>query len=200
MEENELTPQKDKAEKTNSRKEIYEWLQCVVVALIACVLVFVFVARVIDVVGTSMVPTLQDGDKIIITRLVSEYKQGDIVVLQKDAFRDEPIVKRIIAVGGQTIDIDFETGTVRVRNTADPDEDAYWTVLDEPYINEITLRPEDFTGPVDVPEGCVFVMGDNRNNSTDSRDARIGCVDTRNIMGKVIFRILPLSSIGAVYS
>ena len=192
MDEKTLTPGENKPAKkgeTSARKEVYDWLQCVVVALIACVLVFMFVARVIDVVGTSMVPTLQDGDKIIITRLVGEYKQGDIVVLQKDSFRDEPIVKRIIATEGQTIDIDFTTGTVYVDDVP----------LQEDYVNELTFRQEDFTGPVTVPEGCVFVMGDNRNNSTDSRDARIGCVDTRNIMGKVIFRILPLSSIGAIY-
>ena len=183
------SPRKGK-ENVNNNKEIYEWIQCVVIALICCVLVFVFAARVIDVVGRSMVPTLHDGDKIIITRLVREYKAGDIVVLRKDTFRDEPIVKRIIAVEGQTIDIDFENGIVYV------DEKA----LDEPYVNELTYDREDFEGPLEIPEGCVFVMGDNRNNSTDSRRATISTVDTRYIMGKVIFRILPLSSIGAIYS
>lgn len=173
----------------NPNKEIYEWIQCVVVALICCVLVFVFIARVIDVKGHSMEPTLQDGDKIIITRLAGEYERGDIVVLRKDTFRDEPIVKRIIATGGQTIDIDFSTGSVYVDGVE----------LDEPYINERTYDREDFEGPVTVPEGSVFVMGDNRNNSTDSRKAEISCVDTRYIMGKVIFRMLPFSKIGAIY-
>ncbi len=174
---------------SSAHKEIYEWIQCVVFALVCCVLIFVFVARVIDVVGVSMIPTLEDGDKIIITRLAGSYDQGDIVVLRKDTFRDEPIVKRIIAVEGQTIDIDFDQGIVYVDGEA----------LDEPYINELTYRPEDFEGPVTVPEGCVFVMGDNRNNSSDSRNALIGCVDTRYIMGKVVFRILPLRKIGAIY-
>ena len=176
-------------EAVDVRKETYEWIQCLVVALICCVLIFVFVARVIDVIGTSMVPTLQNGDKIVITRLVSSFDRGDIVVLRKDTFRQEPIVKRIIAVEGQTIDINFATGIVYVDGVP----------LDEPYVNELTYDPEDFQGPVEVPEGCVFVMGDNRNNSTDSRRATIGFVDTRYIMGKVIFRILPLSKIGAIY-
>lgn len=173
----------------NPHKETYEWVQCVIVALICCVLVFVFFARVIDVVGQSMLPTLEPGDKIVITRFAGDYKQGDIVVLRKDTFRKEPIVKRIIAVGGQTIDIDFETGIVYVDGEA----------LDEPYVNELTHEQEDFVGPVTVPEDCVFVMGDNRNSSSDSRQETIGCVDERYIMGKVVFRFMPFSKIGAIY-
>lgn len=179
-------------EAVNIHKEAYEWIQCVVVALICCVLIFVFVARVIDVVGNSMVPTLEWYDKVVITRLAGDYERGDIVVLRKDTFRDEPIVKRIIAVEGQTIDIDFENGIVYVDGEA----------LDEPYVNELTYEPEDFESyerPLVIPEGCVFVMGDNRNNSTDSRRETIGCVDTRYIMGKVIFRILPFDKMGAIY-
>lgn len=179
-------------EAVNVHQETYEWIQCVVIALICCVLIFVFVARVIDVVGNSMVPTLEWYDKVIITRLAGDYERGDIVVLQKDSFREEPIVKRIIAVEGQTIDIDFESGIVYVDGEP----------LDEPYVNELTYEPEDFESyerPLVIPEGCVFVMGDNRNNSTDSRRETIGCVDTRNILGKVIFRILPLNKIGAIY-
>ncbi len=170
-------------------KESYEWIQCVIVSLICCVLLFVFFARVIDVVGSSMYPTLVEGDKIIITRLAGEYEQGDIVVLRKDTFRPEPIVKRIVAVAGQTIDIDFENGIVYIDGEA----------LDEPYINAPTYDQEDFVGPVTVPENCVFVMGDNRNDSTDSRRETIGCIDTRYIMGKVVFRLLPFSKAGAIY-
>ncbi|MCD7844475.1 MAG: signal peptidase I [Oscillospiraceae bacterium] len=179
----------EEAEVISPYKETYEWIRCLVLALIVCVLLFVFVARVIDVVGYSMVPTLDDGDKIIITRLAGDYEQGDIVVLRKETLREEPIVKRVIAVEGQTVDIDFTLGIVYVDGVA----------LDEPYVNELTYTQEDFEGPITVPEGCVFVMGDNRNNSTDSRDARVGCVDTRYIMGKVVFRIMPLSKMGAIY-
>ena len=190
MKEENMTPEPQSGETAvNVHKEMYEWIQCVVIALICCVLVFVFVARVIDVVGQSMVPTLHEGDKIIITRLAGDYEVGDIVVLRKDTFRQEPIVKRIIAVEGQTVDFDFTTGTVYVDGVA----------LDEPYINERTYDPEDYAGPVTVEEGCVYVLGDNRNNSTDSRTSTIGCVDERYIMGKVIFRILPFGSMGAIY-
>ncbi len=191
-EERQTSEPEAEEEVVNVHKEVYEWIQCVVVALICCVLLFVFIARVIDVVGYSMVPTLDDGDKIIITRLAGDYERGDIVVLRKDTFREEPIVKRIIAVEGQTIDIDFDNGIVYVDGEA----------LDEPYVNELTYDREDFETyerPLEIPEGCVFVMGDNRNNSTDSRRETIGCVDTRYIMGKVIFRILPLSKLGAIY-
>ena len=184
--------QEKKAEPVNVHKETYEWIQCVVVALICCVLIFVFVARVIDVQGHSMENTLEDGDKIIITRLAGGYERGDIVVLRKDTFREEPIVKRIIAVGGQTIDIDFQNGIVYVDGEA----------IEEPYIKALTQDPEDFLSyehPLEIPEGCVFVMGDNRNNSTDSRRSTIGVVDTRYIMGKVIFRLLPLNKMGAIY-
>ena len=189
MNEDKKTPVENEESVVNVHKEVYEWIQCVVVALICCVLIFVFIARVIDVIGHSMEPTLQEGDKIIITRLAGDYDRGDIVVLRKDTFRQEPIVKRVIALAGETIDIDFTAGIVFIDGMP----------LDEPYVNELTYDPEDFTGPVTVPEGCVFVMGDNRNNSTDSRRETIGCVDTRYIMGKVVFRILPFSKIGAIY-
>lgn len=177
-----------KPEAEGGSKEVYEWLQCVVVALIACVLLFSFFARVIDVRGESMVPTLLDGDKIVITRLTSSYDAGDMVVLQKDSFKPDPIVKRIIATEGQTVDIDFEMGVVYVNGFA----------LEESYVNELTFDPENFKGPQVVPEGCVFVLGDNRNNSLDSRYAPIGMVDERHILGKVIFRILPLRRFGAL--
>ena len=193
MDEKASAPVPSQEEKTvNVHKEIYEWIQCIVIALICCVLIFVFVARVIDVVGHSMEPTLIEGDKIVITRFAGSYDRGDIVVLRKDTFREEPIVKRVIAVAGDTIDIDFAQGIVYVNGEP----------LDEPYVNELTYEPEDFMTyerPLEVPEGCVFVMGDNRNNSTDSRRETIGCVDTRYILGKVIFRILPFSSVGAIY-
>ena len=168
-------------EKESARGEVYDWLQCIVSALLICVLVFVFIARLIGVVGSSMYPTLKDGDRIIISRLFYTPQAGDIVVLRKASFKDEPIVKRIIAVAGQTVDFDFDTGAVYVDGVE----------LEEDYINAPTFESLDITGPVTVPEGCVFVMGDNRNASTDSRDARIGCVDTRYIMGRALMLIIP---------
>ncbi|MEG1632560.1 MAG: signal peptidase I [Oscillospiraceae bacterium] len=171
------------------KSEVYDWIQCVVVALLFCVLLFSFFTRLVDVIGSSMYPTLEDRDKIVISKLFYTPKQGDIIVFRKDSFKDEPLVKRIIATEGQTVDIDFQKGIVYVDGKA----------LDEPYIAELTLEPLNFNGQITVPEGCIFVMGDNRMHSTDSRDNRIGCVDTRCIMGKVYFTVYPLKNFGSVY-
>lgn len=152
-----------------SRAEVYDWIQCIIFALVFCVLLFVFAVRMVNVVGHSMVPTLEQSDKVVISNLFYHPKQGDVVVLRKQTLMQEPIVKRIIATEGQTVDIDFDDGVVYVDGKA----------LDEPYVNEPVHDRENFEGKITVPEGCVFVMGDNRNASTDSRDARLGCVDTR---------------------
>ena len=170
-------------------KESYEWVQCIVVALIACILIFSFFGRVIDVVGHSMENSFHDGDRVITTRLAGDYKQGDVVVLQKDQYGPDPIIKRVIAVGGQTVDIDFDAGLVYVDGVA----------LDEPYTKELTYERESFDGPVYVPEGYIWVMGDNRNNSQDSRYFAIGCVDTRCVIGKVVLRIWPFDAIGTAF-
>ena len=167
----------------NTRAEVYDWIQCIIFALVFCVLLFVFGARMVNVVGHSMVPTLEQNDKVIISNLFYHPKQGDIVVLRKQTLMDEPIVKRIIATEGQTVDIDFDDGVVYVDGKA----------LDEPVHDR-----ENFEGKITVPKGSVFVMGDNRNASTDSRDARLGCVDTRFIMGRVYFTLFPVKNIGVV--
>ena len=180
----------NKKEESSLRRDIYDWMQCIVMAIIVCVLLFSFFVRLVDVVGISMNPTLEDGDKIIVSNLFYDPKPGDIIVFRKDEYRVEPLVKRIIAVEGQTVDIDFDRGIVYVDGEP----------LDEPYIAELTTDPIDFTGEITVPEGCVFVMGDNRNHSTDSRYSDIGCVDERCIMGKVYFTIYPLKNFGSVYS
>lgn len=167
----------------------FDWIQTIVTALVACILVFVFVGRTVGVIGPSMQQTLVEGDRLVISNLFYTPKYGDIVVLRKDTFKNEPIIKRVIATEGQTVDIDFDAGVVYVDGAA----------LDEPYVNAPTYEREDFEGPVTVPEGCVFVMGDNRNRSTDSRYAAIGCVDVRYILGKAMFRITPLSKFGSIY-
>lgn len=181
--------EKPKKEKEQQKTDAFDWVQCVVTALLVCVLLFVFAGRTVGVVGPSMESTLFEGDRLIISNLFYTPRQGDIVILRKDTFKDEAIVKRIIAVGGQTVDIDFDEGVVYVDGRA----------LEEDYINEPTYRPLDFDGEITVPEGSVFVLGDNRNRSNDSRDERIGCVDVRYIIGKVIWRITPFSSFGSLY-
>lgn len=165
-----------------------DWLYCIVVACVVAILLFTFFMRTTIVRGSSMVPTLEERDLVIVNRIYNQPKYGDIVVLRKASFMEDPIIKRVIATEGQTVDIDFVEGIVFVDGEA----------LDEPYVNALTNERESFTGPVTVPEGSVFVMGDNRNRSTDSRSVQLGCVDTRLIIGRAIFRIAPLNKIGRI--
>ncbi len=164
-------------------KDLYEWVQALVCSVLAVVVLFTFVVRLIGVDGHSMVPTLQDGDRLLVlnSMLYDDYRYGDIVVLRKDTFLEEPIVKRVIATEGQTVDIDFDMGAVYVDGT----------LLKEAYINELTFLEEGTEFPLTVPEGSVFVMGDNRNHSSDSRDSRLGTVDTRYVIGKAVFLAFP---------
>lgn len=172
-----------------ARREIYDWIQCLAKALIICVILFVFFIRIIDVSGTSMYPTLNNGDKMLVSDLFYTPKVGDIVVFKSDTYDpDKALVKRVIATEGQEINIDFDRGIVYVDGVA----------IEEDYISELTTTKLDFIGPKTVPEGCVFVMGDNRNMSTDSRKAEIGMVDNRLILGRVYCVLFPLSELGWV--
>ena len=177
----ELTPQE------KSRREIYDWIYCLSVALIICVVIFAFFIRLIDVRGTSMNPTLNNNDKMLVSGLFYEPKVGDVVVFKKDEYDPErALVKRVIAVEGQVINMDFDRGIVYVDGVP----------LEEDYIMEPTTNKIDFIGPQTVPENCVFVMGDNRNASTDSRDKRIGMVDVRLIIGRAYCVIYTTNEIG----
>ena len=173
----------EKKEEKNKGRDLYEWVQALVCSVLAVVILFTFVIRLIGVDGHSMVPTLQDGDRLLVLNslLYDDYQYGDIVVLRKDTFLDEPIVKRVIATAGQTVDIDFNTGSVYVDGA----------LLKENYINELTYLEEGTEFPLTVPEGSIFVMGDNRNHSSDSRDSRLGTVDTRYVIGKAVFLAFP---------
>jgi len=172
--------------------DLYDWLEVFAVSVAAVFVIFAFVARVAVVDGESMTNTLQHQDQLIVQELFYTPKQGDIVVCQSAFFGfDKPLVKRIIATEGQTISIDTETWTVTVDGVP----------LKEDYVRYI--QGKDMTGwsygdSYTVPEGHVFVMGDNRNGSWDSRDSRIGSIDERYIVGKVIFRFAPLGSFGPV--
>ena len=173
----------------HARREAYDWIQSLISALLICVLVFVFVMRIMDVHGTSMVPTLQNGDKVLVSGLFYEPERGDIVVFKKDSYDDnKALVKRVVAVAGDVVNIDFEKGIVYVNGEA----------LEEDYIDVLTTTKIDFIGPQTVPDNCLFVMGDNRNASTDSRDKRIGMVDKRLIIGKVLLVVYPFDSFGGV--
>lgn len=183
------TAEVKQANENAAGKELYDWVQCLVAALIICVVMFAFFIRVIDVVGTSMNPSLNNGDKMLVSGLMYEPKAGDVVVFKKDEYNpDKALVKRVIAVAGQEINMDFEKGIVYIDGEP----------IKEDYIMEPTYNKLDFIGPKTVPEGCVFVMGDNRNASIDSRKSEISMVDTRLILGKAYFVIYPISVIRAI--
>ena len=175
--------QEEKKEEKVKGRDFYEWVQALVYSVLTVVVIFTFGVRLIGVDGRSMVPTLQDGDRLLVANpmFYDDFKYGDIVVLTKESFLTEPIVKRVIAVGGQTVDIDFDSGSVYVDGK----------LLNEDYINELTFTTDGTEFPVTVLEGSIFVMGDNRNHSNDSRDVRLGTVDTRHVIGKAMVLVFP---------
>lgn len=176
-------------EKKSIWLDVYNTLADVAACLIFVTILFVFAMRLVGVQGPSMQPTLYEGDKLtLLSNFLYEPQVGDIVVARVPTFSDDPIVKRVIAGEGQTIDIHFDTGEVFVDGQ----------LLDEPYINDPTTRAEGMQFPLTVPEGCIFVMGDNRLHSTDSRDPSIGCFDKRYVLGKALRIILPVDRFGGV--
>ena len=170
--------------KTVRGRDLYEWIQSLVGSVLVVVAIFTFGIRMLGVDGHSMLNTLQHGDRLLVlnSMFYHDYQYGDIVILRKDGvFDNDPIVKRVIATGGQTVDIDFNEGVVYVDGEA----------LEEDYIREPTYTAEGTEFPLTVPEGSIFVMGDNRNGSSDSRDYRLGTVDTRYVIGKAAFLLFP---------
>ena len=162
---------------------VYDWARSLIAAVVGVVLLFTFLVRLIGVSGPSMQNTLYTGDRILVLNsLLCDFQPGDVVVVNAyNAPLDETLVKRIIAVGGQTVDIDFITGTVYVDGEA----------LDEPYIKEPTYTADGVSFPLTLEEDEVFIMGDNRNHSTDSRSIQLGPVKKGYIQGKAVFLLFP---------
>ena len=166
------------------QKSVLTYLHDLVYMLAAIMLIFLLLFRMVIVSGSSMYDTLRDGDWLILISNVfyQEPEYGDIIVASKDSFNDgEAIVKRVIATEGQIVDIDFNAGIVYVDGVA----------LDEPYTYTPTNIHEGLTFPLLVRENCIFAMGDNRNESKDSRHPDIGLIDKREILGKAIVLLLP---------
>ena len=179
--------------------DLFEWLQMLIGCVLAAVVLFNCLARLTRVDGSSMDNTLEHGEMMLLWSLGYQPRQGDIVVLNKTAWETEQllhnraIVKRVIAVGGQTVDIDYSAGVVYVDGQP----------LDEPYIREEMYFPS--WDPMmqnthwEIPQGSIFVMGDNRNHSTDSRHVQLGPVDTGYVLGKAVFALWPMEKLGPIH-
>ena len=174
---------KDKKDRTLKEKFIisfYENISMFAVGAVAVMLIFTFGFRVSGIEGTSMLPTLEDGDRVVLTAFDGKPERGQVVIITQPNAFNKPVVKRIIATENQTVDIDFTEGKVYVDGE----------LLSEPYINNPTINGDDVVFPVTVPEGHVFVMGDNRQGSTDSRSTKIGFIDENYILGVVKYRMV----------
>lgn len=173
----EIQSQEDEKEKF--LKNVYDFLEAAVSAILFICIIFIFVCRFLSVEGSSMLPTLSNGDRVIASSRQYEPNCGDIVIATQPNAFDEPIIKRVIAVGGQTVEI--SDGYVYVDGER----------LNEPYVADLTWETGDAAYPLLIPEGYLFVMGDNRNRSTDSRFDNIGLIREQYILGKVIGRWMP---------
>lgn len=174
-------------------RSVFEWTETVVMAIVLVAVIFTFAVRIITVTGRSMEPTYYNGNRVLVSGFAGDIKQGDIVIVINAL--DEPIIKRVIATEGQTVDFNDLAGEVTV--------DGYVLEGAEFGIENGITRVPDLPGqvltfPQTVPENCVFVLGDNRENSEDSRYMDVGMIDHRNILGKVIFNVYPFSNIGSV--
>ncbi len=198
----ERTNQSMQERRSTAAQRLFREIKEIVTVLVIFMLVYILCFRVVVVVGDSMYDTLVEGDRLLLVSnvLYPNPKYGDIVVISKDSFRNgECIVKRVIATQGQTVDIDFTTGAVYVDDV----------LLEESYIYSQTKLFEGVTFPLTVSDGCLFVMGDNRMDSKDSRSPEIGLIDKREVLGKAVLLIFPgqddatqrrdLSRIGGLY-
>lgn len=173
-----------KKEKVTAFGILSDFMDSVKDAVIVVMIIFTFAVRMVGVEGGSMLPTYEDGDWVIVSAMTpGGVERGDVVVAVQPWERNVPIIKRVVGVGGDTVDIDFASGEVSVNGE----------VLVEDYIAEKTHLYYDVEFPVQVEEGKLFVMGDNRNNSIDSRSSQIGLIDERYILGKTLRTIYPFS-------
>ena len=190
---------KEKKEKTNWIKELRDWVLAILVAVVVAFLVREYVFTLVKVQGASMEPSLHNNDRLYVNRMFYTPEKGDVVIFEPATDPNRPYVKRVIATAGDTVYIDFVTGNVYVNDE----------IIEEDYIKEKTREPGTYIAglikngeyskenPIVIQPGYVFVMGDNRNNSKDSRD--LGPVPVEEIMGNAVFRFWPLDAMGGVH-
>lgn len=190
--EQENVEQENAEQENNSKKSkpfartAVELVSIIATSVVAIMFIFTFMFRIVGVSGPSMEDTLQNGDWLVVSAFITEPERGDIVIITQPNAFNEPIVKRVIAVEGDTIDIDFDTATVKVNGN----------VINEPYLKTPTSNDEGaWVYPLTLKEGQVFVMGDHRMRSSDSRSPDIGLIDENYILGQVLMRFSPISEI-----
>lgn len=176
----------NKKTKGSFERTVVELVSIVSTSIVAIMVIFTFAFRIVGVSGPSMMETLQDGDWLIVSAFIAEPERGDIVIITQPNAFNEPIVKRVIAVEGDTVDIDFDTAEVKINNV----------VINEPYLGSPTTTDEGaWDYPITLKEGQVFVMGDNRMHSSDSRSPDIGLINENYILGQVLMRFSPITEI-----
>ncbi len=193
--------------KRRAGAEVLDWFDTVITSIVAIIVIFALFTRLSTVDGGSMKPTLQDKERLMITDFLYTPERNDIVVVWTDNLHNhdtgewgKAIVKRIIGIPGDTIELDISTGSVYRNGEKLPQEIKDGILFEDGHaINDYTTLDWDMNGAVTVPDGYVFVMGDNRNDSIDSRDARVGLVDMNNIIGKAYLRVAPIDRFGGLY-
>ena len=170
---------------------VYDWVKCIIFAISIVVICLTFVFRLVDVEGHSMNDTLFTKDKVVVTSLFYQPKNNDIVVISHGAEYKKPIIKRVIATEGQTLKLDYENEKIIVDGIE----------IAEPYIKESTFSGfyGNMTPPEVIPEGKVFVLGDNRRISLDSRTTEVGLIDVKDVIGKAQFVAFPFDHFGYLY-
>ncbi len=179
------------ARENGGASSFYDFVRCILLAIAVVVICLTFIFRLVGVDGSSMENTLLTNDKVIVTNLFYTPKDNDIIVISHGAEYNKPLIKRVIATEGQTIKLDYENDQIIVDGV----------VIDEPYIKEGTFNDNfaEYEIPEVVPEGKVFVMGDNRKVSADSRSVKIGLIDVDDVIGKAQFVVLPFNHFGYLY-
>ena len=153
-------------------------------------ILFTYFIRDANVSGSSMSPALHNGDKVLLTNFNYEPKTGDIIAANAESLPEKRIIKRVIATEGQSLEIDYSTGKVYVDGI----------LLDEEYTNAITRKSSnEYKFPYIIPENSIFVMGDNRAISLDSRDAKLGLISEDDVIGKAQFIFYPFDRFTYLY-
>ena len=178
----------------NVMDEVFEWAESFVFAMFVVILIFTFFFRIVLVQGPSMRETLQDQDRLIITHINYTPQKGDIVVINSEKL-GKTIIKRVIGTGGDKVVVDYNNNTVTVNGKVISNDNIREAMYNTNLFDE-EYEVEENVFEYDVPEGKLFVMGDNRNNSTDSR--RIGFIDPSDVLGKAVLRLYPFASFGKV--